>query len=79
MKEFNAFTVKYPARVNVLLTDALVSFPVDINKYKPNDVVKLKVNALWDTGASASVIKPSVASNLKIKPVTKTISKTRRW
>ena len=64
-----AFTTPYPNKVRILRTDIGVS-PYKKDKstdYNP----EFKGRAIWDTGASGSVIAPKVASTLKLKPIGK--------
>ena len=37
---------------------------------------KIEIDALWDTGASGSLIRPEVAAKLNLKPVSKTLIST---
>lgn len=60
-----AFTQTNPNFVRAIVTDAEVSCP-HVNN--PNAEF-VKTSALWDTGASNSVITPSLVSKLGLKPI----------
>ncbi len=64
-----AFTTRYAGRVRVLKTEVGIFFPLsqeEIQKTKPN--VRPCV-AVWDTGATGTVITKSVAESLGLKPI----------
>lgn len=66
---FHAFTIKYSGRVNRIITE-LVLFPA----FDPDDQTTsppegFMTTALWDTGATMSLITQEVAALLKITPV----------
>ncbi len=69
---FHAFTINYPSRVDLLLTDVVVSDAFDPKKIESlSDEAKpkgLKTRALWDTGATRSVITPSTVEQLGLIP-----------
>ena len=41
-----------------------------------NPNMAIKANALWDTGASCSLIRPEIAQKLNLKPISKTLMDT---
>jgi uncharacterized protein YchJ len=64
-----AFTTSYRQKVNALITDIGISLPfnptADQNNQQPSI---LKCAAIWDTGATNSVITEKMAGQLKLKP-----------
>lgn len=66
---FQALTVKATGRLNRIITDVEVSLGFDpkIPPNPPPDRVPTK--ALWDTGASSSVISTALVKTLGLKPV----------
>jgi len=66
---FNAFTTKYEGRVLRIVTDVKVTSAFDPDKTDGKSVPRHACKALWDTGASGSVISPGVAKVLKLQPV----------
>lgn len=73
MKEVRAFTGSADRLVNQLVSEVGISFPhspedgLEINK-----VVIKKFRAIWDTGATTSVITNKVVQELNLKPIGKT-------
>lgn len=66
---FEAFTVKFSGRVAQITTKVGVSLPFDPQS-PPNPLPpRVERTALWDTGATHSVIGPDVAADLALKPV----------
>jgi hypothetical protein len=68
-KSSQAFTVRYGGVVNVLITKVGVSLPFNPSK---NDLTSPEVKssmAIWDTGATASVITEKMVKELSLKPV----------
>lgn len=69
-KLYFAFKIEYKGVVSALIT------PVDINvaqiTRKDKNSKFTKVNALWDTGATHSVITPKLAQYLNLIPIDKT-------
>jgi predicted aspartyl protease len=63
------FTVEYNRLSRVLIT------PVEIEASKDTKD-KIQINALWDTGASCSLIRPEVVRKLDLKPISKTFIST---
>lgn len=72
MQDFQALTVKYSARTNVLFSDAGVSQPFDSNNITVNQFPILNTKAIWDTGASCTVISKQFAQQIGLIPTGKT-------
>lgn len=72
MKNFSAFTLRKNHRLRVLRTQVTVSADTKIN---PNSHKKI-YNAIWDTGASGTVVSNDVAKEMNLTPVGKTIVST---
>jgi hypothetical protein len=68
----HAFTQKHGGRVNRILTEVHISLAFS-PKNQPADVQLHKTRALWDTGASHSVITESTAKALGLTPTGKRI------
>lgn len=69
----HAFTTKYNGLARVLITDVGLSTP-----YNPTNGIKepeITIKAIWDTGASMSVITKKTASQLKLQPSGKVLAK----
>ena len=66
---FQALTVKHNGRAGQIITDLKVSAAYD-PKNPPNPLPPdQSIKALWDTGASKSVISQGLAQTLKLTPV----------
>ena len=65
-----AFTIKFSARSNILISDVGISEAYDPASANPQPSV-IKFNAIWDTGASGSVINQQVISALGLQPIDK--------
>ena len=65
----NAFTVRYQGRVNVLKTKVGIFLPVTEDEAKTQEIEIKEYVAIWDTGATNSVITKKVASDLNLKPI----------
>ncbi len=63
----HAFTVKYSGRVRALRTVVHICPPVDPEVY-PTQVMK-EYSAIWDTGATNSVITKKVVDDLDLRPI----------
>lgn len=61
---------QYNGRVNVLVTDVKVSEAYDPKSGAPEPAL-VDFRAIWDTGASASVINAKVVAALKLQPIDK--------
>ena len=72
MREFTAFTLNEKHRLRVLKTPVTVSTDTKIN---PKSHSK-KYVAIWDTGATGSVISSKVAKEMNLTPIGKTIVST---
>jgi len=62
------FTAQHSSIANSLPTKVYVESP-ETNKH-------VEANAIWDTGASRSLIRPEVATRLNLKPISKTFIDT---
>jgi Aspartyl protease len=70
--QFHAFTTKSSGLADKLITEVLVSVAFD-PKAPPSPVPQpVKTHALWDTGASRSVISKSLVTKLGLQPVGQT-------
>lgn len=72
MQDFQAFTVKFSSRVNVLHCKVGVS-----QAYDPNNCTSEKpsietIESVWDTGASCTVITKQYATKIGLVPTGKT-------
>lgn len=68
-QSFHAFTIKHDGRVNRIVTE-LVVFPIfDVTNMPVELPEGYLTSALWDTGATTSLITPQVAAQLKLFPV----------
>jgi hypothetical protein len=65
---FHAFTVTFKARVNSIHTEVLVSEAYDPADPNATKIPHHKVKALWDTGATRSVITEETAKALGLTP-----------
>lgn len=70
-----SFTIDYGRSSNVIFTEVRIHNPIPetLHHLEPNTVVKT-YNAIWDTGATNTVITQRVASELKFVPSGKTMS-----
>ncbi|MBR1753908.1 retroviral-like aspartic protease family protein [bacterium] len=66
-----AFKMEYPGIAKALITQVQIS--VAGSTTMMNSTSFLDVYALWDTGATNSVIIPELARHLGLKPISKTI------
>jgi hypothetical protein len=66
---FHAFTLKYNGISNKIVSDITISQPFD-PKQEPNPSLEFhNLKALWDTGATNSVIKKAVVTKLSLLPI----------
>lgn len=72
MQDFQAFTVKFSARTNVLFSKVGVSQAFDPNVTKVNQPSITELNAIWDTGASCTLISKEYAVKVGLIPTGKT-------
>ena len=70
-KFHHAFKFEYNRIVPALITPVNIDVASITRQDKPQNFIK--VNALWDTGATNSVIIPKLAKHLGLKPIDKTI------
>lgn len=68
--KFRAFTVRRNVRLNEIITDIGISIPEPIDLKRPPSFI-YNTNALWDTGASNSVITQKTAKILNLIPIRK--------
>lgn len=68
---FHAFTLSYTTRSNRLITKARISEAFDPQQVDHTTINHIETDALWDTGATHSVITPSVVKALGLKPIGK--------
>ena len=73
-----AFTVKYPGRVNLLVSEAGISEAFDPKRSVPGSKQPPfhTVRAIWDTGASRTCITEDVVAKLGLKAIDKTTNHT---
>ena len=64
------FIVRYPGYVNEIVTDCLVIKATSGMLTNAKEIVGFPFQALWDTGATNSMITSSVVAQLNLKPVT---------
>ncbi|MFO7889473.1 MAG: retropepsin-like aspartic protease [bacterium] len=68
-----SFTVNYPHLVNTLFTQAFISCGFEPKGISTSDHPEMEVfNALWDTGASNSVITKNIVKKCKLEPIGRT-------
>lgn len=68
---WHALSNYYDGLSNRLITKAVVAEAFDPKKIDPNTIKHIETDALWDTGATHSVITPKVVKDLGLKPVGK--------
>lgn len=64
----NAFTMNYPQRVSALITDVIIGEPFDPGKGQGPSIGG-SYRAIWDTGATKSVITQRVVEHGKLQPI----------
>jgi len=67
----NSFTINYPEIRPAIITECGISLPFDPQKGGKHPPI-LKYNALWDTGATGTVITQKVVDELGLKPTGRT-------
>ena len=72
MEDFQAFTVKFPARTNVLYSLVGISQAFDPEDTTVKQPLVLKTPAIWDTGASCTVITRDTATKVGLISTGKT-------
>ena len=65
----HAFTIRYQGRVRVLKTKVGVFLPVTEEEAKTKKIEVKQYVAIWDTGATNSVITKKVVDELGLKPI----------
>lgn len=65
-QECRAFTLKYPGITNKIITEVHISVAFDFSKPKPPNIQFFKTFALWDTGATHSIITDATAKALAL-------------
>ncbi|MFH1006377.1 MAG: retroviral-like aspartic protease family protein [Candidatus Latescibacterota bacterium] len=68
MRNFHAFTIKHNGRARRIITEILVAKAFDPAKHDPNNFEHRPFKALWDTGATGSVITPGIVADLGLRP-----------
>lgn len=68
LTKIRSFTAKHNGIVNVLITETFISQPFDPASQKEHPPVK-KYHAIWDTGATNSVITRKVIDECGLKPI----------
>lgn len=66
---FHAFTIKHNGRVNRITTDIKLSVAFDPRVTNGEGLMFLETKALWDTGATKSVVTKSIAEKIGLIPV----------
>lgn len=64
MQDFQAFTIKFDGGSNVLFSEVGVSIPFNINDPTAIKYPVHNVNAIWDTGATCTVITKDFANKI---------------
>jgi hypothetical protein len=68
----HSFTSKNSEKVRAIITEIHISEPLSDKTYKSNDKRLHRTTALWDTGATGSVITQQTAALLGLKPTSMT-------
>lgn len=68
----SSFTIKWDNRVNQLITDCHIALPVKDEAVFDEDTLE-DFKALWDTGATGTVISKAVVDKLGLIPTGKTV------
>ncbi|OIQ04327.1 MAG: hypothetical protein AUK58_01000 [Candidatus Moranbacteria bacterium CG2_30_41_165] len=72
-KDYTAFTNDWNGKTSTLISDVGVSLPFNPKIDTPGSHPTVKqYNAIWDTGATGSVVTKDVALALGLKPISKT-------
>lgn len=66
---FLAFTIKYGALVNRITTDVSLSEAFDPKVVDPSNAKLFQTSALWDTGATRSIVTKDTADKIGLIPV----------
>lgn len=70
-QDFQAFTVKFSGKTDVLTSSVGVSIAFNPNTSQENLPKITEISAIWDTGASCTVISKEVANQLNLVPTGK--------
>lgn len=68
MQRHHAFSIDYPHRVREICTSIGVSTPTLSQPFDPDKYVANFSKAIWDTGATGTVITKQVIESLKLQP-----------
>ena len=68
-KSHHSFTVEYPAKQRAIVTSCKVSDPLDLS------ITPFEGRALWDTGATSTVVNTKISSYLNLVPVGRRIAR----
>jgi hypothetical protein len=60
------FSIEYDSIKNVILTPGHIAKPSDPNRTNPDSVEHFKFNAIWDTGATGTMITKKVAEKVSL-------------
>ena len=76
-----SFTIRYPGRTNTLLVEVGILPPIPKEKIDPasgkiQNIIPNSYNAIWDTGATNTVISQKVIDECNLKPIGKAIVHT---
>lgn len=71
MEDFQAFTIKFSARTNVLFSNVGVSQAFDPKVTTTNQPAITELQAIWDTGASCTIISKQYAQRIGLIPTGK--------
>lgn len=72
MQDFQALTVKFTGRTYVLFSEVGVSQPFEPSDTSANQFPVINTTAIWDTGASCTVISKKFAEQIGLVPTGKT-------
>ncbi len=64
----SVFTQKCPDIIDAIISECRVCPPVDFMKGELPEEVYISQNAMWDTGATNTLISPKIIQTLKLKP-----------
>lgn len=62
------YTQKCPDIIDAIISECRVCPPVDFMKGELPEEVYISQNAMWDTGATNTLISPRIIQTLKLKP-----------
>lgn len=69
MSRHQVFSIEYDSIKNVILTSCHIAKPFDPNRTNPGSVEHFKFNAIWDTGATGTMITKEVAEKVGLPNV----------